>query len=99
MIRDEQIVIAVNALPATVLVAPIPDGLLAARVALELGNLHVPVEIGAGQIVALPDGPTEAVLRRHGVPFRTELRRFEPEPCSTKAIPVRSPEFQIRRAE
>jgi len=94
---DDEVVIAVNALPTTVLVASIEDSMVAAQVALELGNLHVPVEIGAAEILALPDGPTEAVFRNYGVRATTELRRFQPEPCSTKSIPVRGPAFEIRR--
>jgi urease accessory protein UreE len=88
---------AVHVLPTSVLVAPLSDPVLAARVALELGNLHVPVEIGSVQITVLPDSPTEAVFRRYGVTARPELRRFQPDPCSTRAIPLRSPRFEIAR--
>jgi urease accessory protein len=60
----------------------------AAVVALELGNLHVPVQITEDAIVTLPDGPAEAALFKHGIPFTVEQRRFEPMPVSGLAWTV-----------
>jgi urease accessory protein UreE len=35
--------------------------------ALELGNLHVPVEIMADEVLVAPDGPVEEVFERMGL--------------------------------
>jgi urease accessory protein UreE len=44
--------------------------------AIELGNLHVPVEITTDAILVAPDGPVEEVLERMGVPW--EIRVITP---------------------
>jgi urease accessory protein len=50
-----------------------------ARVALELGNLHAPVEVTPdGELLTPPDGPTEGALRRHGATYTLSHRRFTP---------------------
>jgi urease accessory protein UreE len=41
--------------------------------ALELGNLHAPVEFDEGQILVAPDGPVEEVLERMQLTW--EIRR------------------------
>jgi urease accessory protein UreE len=107
---DCLLVIAVR--PTDVLVARPRSAREAAVVALEWGNLHVPVEVtevapgatgaealgaealgaevtgaevtGAVTIeLATPvDGPAEAAVYKHGVPFVVARRRFEPMPVS-----------------
>lgn len=50
-----------------------------ATIALELGNMHVPVEVTVeGDLYTPPDGPTEGVLRRAGVSYELCERRFVP---------------------
>jgi urease accessory protein UreE len=89
--------VAVNLRPADVLVA-VPRGLAEmGRLALELGNLHVPVEVREVEMVVLADGPTEALLARLGAPHRRETRRFTPEPCSITSLPVDSQRLNISR--
>ena len=68
-----------------------------ALAALELGNLHVPVEIpNDSQIVTLPDGPTRGVLDRYASSWRAERRRFQPLKASVAEAPVRlSRDFQL----
>jgi urease accessory protein len=84
-------VIAVNLRPAEVLVA-FPRGLAEmGRLALELGNLHVPVEVRDAKVIVLRDGPTEAVLTRLGIPSRREVHPFVPEKCSMISLPMESP--------
>lgn len=39
--------------------------------ALELGNLHVAVEITADEVLVAPDGPVEEVLERMGLGWET----------------------------
>jgi urease accessory protein len=49
-----------------------------AHVALELGNLHVPVEVGEDVLFTIPDGPTREVLDRYGVKYELVSRTFSP---------------------
>ena len=39
--------------------------------ALELGNLHVPVEITSEELLVAPDGPVQEVLERMNLPWET----------------------------
>lgn len=50
----------------------------AAAVAAEWGNLHVPVQITADEIITVYNGPPIEVLLTHKVPHAVEVRRFEP---------------------
>ncbi|HEX8913408.1 MAG TPA: hypothetical protein VF796_13690 [Humisphaera sp.] len=69
--------------PAEVLVARPASAREAAAVALEWGNLHVPVQIlDDGSLVTLADGPALGLAAKHGVTVTTEQRRFEPVPIS-----------------
>jgi urease accessory protein len=87
--------VAVNVLPTDVLVASFSDCESLARVALELGNLHVPVEVDGAKLILLPDGPTFAVLERYGIPNVQECRRFNPEIASLLSLPRRSANLSI----
>jgi urease accessory protein UreE len=50
-----------------------------AQIALELGNLHVPVEVTAtGELVVIPDGPTRQVLDQYRVLYKPAVRVFAP---------------------
>ncbi len=70
-----------------VCVALITDAALAAKVAIELGNLHLPVEVEAGPtLIFQPDGPALRVLRRYHVPWRNERRRFQPLRATATAV-------------
>jgi urease accessory protein len=70
--------IAVHILPCPVVVARPRNPIEWAKLAYELGNLHVPIELLPDRLVTICDGPVEAALHRVGVPFETEMRRFEP---------------------
>ena len=60
-------------------VAEFADAASMATAALELGNLHVPVEVaGELRLVTLPDGPTRGVLDRLASAWKAEVRRFQP---------------------
>jgi len=79
-------VVAVHQAMSAVLVArPASAGALA-LLALELGNLHVPVQVEGEHLIVLDDGPTREALVRHGAGFVEEQRRFEPEKCSVSAV-------------
>jgi urease accessory protein len=50
-----------------------------ARVAVELGNLHVPVQVTeVGDLLTPPDGPAEGALRRNGLSYALCRKRFSP---------------------
>jgi urease accessory protein len=75
--------VVVSVSPCEVWVAEFADAVALATAALELGNLHVPVEVAAASCDALslitpPDGPTRGVLDRLATAWRTEIRRFQP---------------------
>jgi urease accessory protein UreE len=72
-------VVVVHVTPCEVWVAEFCDAASLATAALELGNLHVPVQVAGGlELVTLPDGPTRGILDRHATTWRPEVRRFEP---------------------
>jgi urease accessory protein len=74
---DEVLLVSVQ--PCDVWVAEFTDGAAMAAAALELGNLHVPVEVCQPPcLVTLPDGPVRAVLDRYATTWRPEVRRFQP---------------------
>lgn len=55
------------------------DACQLAIIAIELGNLHVPVEVTpVGELLTVPDGPTRQVLDRYGVPYTSHARVFAP---------------------
>lgn len=97
--RDMTSVIAVNLFPTKVLVAHPPNAFKMGQLALELGNLHLPVEIAANEVIMIPDGPAEATLTRTGIPFFTDIRRFNPEPCCARNLVVRSDDFSMSRKD
>ena len=71
------VVVAVT--PCEVWVADFPNAAAMAAAALELGNLHVPVEVVAPlSLLTTPDGPTRGVFDRLAAAWRAERRRFQP---------------------
>lgn len=54
----------------------------AAMTALELGNLHVPVEVSETEVLTPADGPAKGVLSRRGIVFAIEERLFQPTAIS-----------------
>ena len=79
LVEDDHRIVSVNLLPCEVWVANCADAASLANAALELGNLHVPVEATAdGQLVTPPDGPARGVLDRYAERWRPEVRRFQP---------------------
>lgn len=79
LLETEDRLAVVDVTPCEVWVADFPDAASMASAALELGNLHVPVEVaGVLQLVILPDGPTRGALDRHAGKWRPDVRRFAP---------------------
>ena len=64
--------------PQSLLIARPRSGAELARLAFEIGNLHVPAEILDHEIRVLGDGPIEEVLERLGVPWVTAVLPFQP---------------------
>ena len=96
---DARLVVA-NVIPVEVWVASFEDPASMAAAALELGNLHVPVEVAEGAaLIALPDGPTRGVLDRRAAKWETQLRRFAPLRETVLGSELRlSGTFGVRRA-
>jgi urease accessory protein UreE len=88
--------VAVNLLPTTVLVARPRDPRRGWTIALELGNLHVPVEVSDDEIVLLPDGPGEGVLKRYGEPYSRQLWRFTPLRATIVQFPITGADFAMK---
>jgi urease accessory protein UreE len=85
LLRDGTTTVAVHVRPAAVLVARPPTRTALARLALDLGNLHVPTEVDGDILIVHDDGPARAALARHGLSFECLTRRFAPEACSVPA--------------
>lgn len=79
--RDDDSMIVVFVQPCDVLVVQ-PDSIRdLGRVAYEFGNRHLPLEVtDRGEIVLLPDGPTELLLDKLSVRYEKVRRRFHPIP-------------------
>lgn len=74
--------LVVHVKPVEVIVVRPRSGREAAAIAVEWGNLHVPVQMSDDELVTLADGPAMAAAHKHAVPFEVAERRFEPMPVS-----------------
>ena len=95
---DDRRVVAVNLLPADLLVGRPGTSMRMGLVAVELGNLHFPVEIGDDEIATLWDGPAEAVFRQFEVAYERVTRRFTPLRSSVLNNVRLAPSFRIDKA-
>jgi len=77
---DEGEIVWINQLPCPLLLVQTAGCPTLPQLMYELGNLHAPLELIDGGFLTLPDGPIEAALRKHGVAFHSETRRFSPIP-------------------
>jgi urease accessory protein UreE len=91
------VVVAVS--PCEVWVADFADAAALATAALELGNLHVPVEVADPlRLMTPPDGPSRGVLDRLAAAWRAETRRFQPLRATVSAGGLRVAEsFKVMR--
>jgi urease accessory protein UreE len=101
LFEDDAHFVTVRVRPCEVWVADFADGVSLATAALELGNLHVPVEVSAPfQLVTPPDGPARGVLDRHAAAWRQEVRRFTPARATVLGGNVKLSEgFRLVRAD
>lgn len=77
----------------------------AALTSLELGNLHVPVEVSAKEILTPADGPAMGALWRRGIAYTVETRIFQPTAISgvtwsvgEGGLAIQSPAITTQRA-
>ena len=98
--EDDHAVVFVTLRPCEVIVAEFAEAGALARAALELGNLHVPVEAtGRLQLITLPNGPAAGVIGRHASASRREVRRFEPLRATVVGNEVRTANgFRVTKA-
>jgi len=96
---DPRTRIAINIIECELVVAQ-PRGLNDwTSLAYELGDLHIPMRLEADRIISIDDGPIVGVMDRLGIPYRTEVGRFEPtHGCSPPLVPVSDSFRMIRTA-
>ena len=88
--EEPDVLVVVNLIECEVIVTQPRDAREMAVLALELGNLHVPVEISGDALLTLPDGPVEAVLERYRAAYSIERRRFTPVAVAGTRVRVAS---------
>ena len=100
LFEDEARLVVASVIPIEVWVGSFEDPRSMAAAALELGNLHVPVEVTDGlALIALPDGPTRGVFDRRAAKWETQRRRFAPLRETVLGGELRlSSTFGVRRA-
>lgn len=98
---DGTVLLVIDVVPCEVIVADFADAASLASAALELGNLHVPVEAPGGlQLATLADGPAHAVLRRYSSESRILQRRFAPLRATVLGSSVGlAPSFRVTRRD
>lgn len=100
LFADDARLVVASVIPVEAWVASFESPTSMAAAALELGNLHVPVEVAEGPaLIALPDGPTRGVFDRRAAKWVTQLRRFAPLRETVLGGELRlSSTFGVRRA-
>ena len=89
----------VDVTPCDLLVGQFAGPAALARAALELGNLHVPVEVTGFLLATLPGGPAVGVFERYARRFHQEVRRFSPLRATVLAGGVElAGDFRVHRA-
>lgn len=78
LFEDESRTVMVNVIPCEVIVVRASDAQGMGILALELGNLHWPTQIGGDEVIFPPDDAAIDVVKKLGMTWRTEQRRFEP---------------------
>ena len=90
--------VVINVLPCEVIVVRSDDARLRAELAFDLGNLHQPMQIGAGELIFLEAEAAMEAVEMLRLSFSRELKRFEPLPVpATLAVKV-SADLRILRS-
>lgn len=95
--EDEKNVLVVNVIPREMIVVRSADQQVMALLALELGNLHWPVQVAEDEVMFPEDGPVLEVLRKLGMSFEREIRRFAPVATMITSLTL-SADFAIKNA-
>jgi urease accessory protein len=95
--QDERRLVVIKVTPCEVIVAYVPRAEDAAILALELGNLHLPAQIGDGEILFIEDVCAVKVLEFRSMPWKREIRRFEPSHVLSAPVIQRADDLRIIR--
>jgi urease accessory protein len=82
-------VVAVRLATIAVLCIHAGDPVTLGRIAFDLGNRHVPVQITPDGLLTPDDGPARGVAASHGLACETIESRFYPEPVTLDDPPPR----------
>jgi urease accessory protein len=81
LLQDDEHTILIFVQPCEVLVVLAASIQQLGILAYEIGNRHLPLQITEkGEIVLLPDHPTEVLLSKLGAHYEKQSRRFQPIP-------------------
>lgn len=81
LLQDDEHMILVFVQPCEVLVSFAASIQELGVLAYEIGNRHLPLQITEkGEIVLLPDQPTQLLLKKLGAHYEKQSRRFQPIP-------------------
>ena len=92
--EDDHRAIVIDVIPCELIVARVEEFQIAAILALELGNLHLPVEVRDREVIFLEDGPVMAILEQRNIPWSREVRRFAPTPITSAPAVKISKDFR-----
>jgi urease accessory protein len=76
--KDATCTVVIHVLPCEVIVATPANDRQAVTLALELGNLHHPTQVGNGELIFIEAEQVTRVLQVMKIPCKKEIRRFEP---------------------
>ena len=98
VLETQSTVVVAYVIPCEVWVAEFADAGSMATAALELGNLHIPVEVLEGvQLATLADGPARGVLDKWAARWWPDTRRFHPLRSTVTTGSVRvAPGLEVR---
>jgi urease accessory protein len=71
-------IVAVNVLPADVLLIRCATPAAAIAAAFQIGNLHLPIEVESGNLIVVAHPEVEAMLDKFKIAFERQSRRFQP---------------------
>lgn len=78
--------VVIHVLPCELIVVRSDDVRLLAELALELGNLHWPTQVTDDEILFVEEDNALNAVRRLGLTWTRETRRFEPIPILATAV-------------
>jgi urease accessory protein len=83
---DGTLAIVIRVVRSEVVVVKTKNAMEAARLALELGNLHWPTQITEDEILFPEDGPALAAVAKCGLTGSREMRLFQPSPVENVVV-------------